>query len=40
VLDRQLIERIAGALPTDEVLVEKDWYIVRAIASRIRISLS
>ena len=30
-LDRQLIERIAGAFPTDEVLVEKDWYIVRAI---------
>jgi hypothetical protein len=31
VLDRQLIERVAGAFPTDEVLVEKDWYIVRAI---------
>jgi len=31
VLDRQLIQRIAGAFPTDEVLVEKDWYIVRAI---------
>jgi len=31
VLDRQLIQRIAGALPTAEVLVEKDWYIVRAI---------
>ena len=30
-LDRQLIQRIAGALPTAEVLVEKDWYIVRAI---------
>ncbi len=30
-LDRQLIERIAGAFPTDEVLVEKDWYIVHAI---------
>ncbi len=30
-LDRQLIERIAGALSTDEVMVEKDWYIVRAI---------
>ncbi|HIJ75744.1 MAG TPA: nucleotidyl transferase AbiEii/AbiGii toxin family protein [Deltaproteobacteria bacterium] len=30
-LDRQLIQRIAGAFPTDEVLVEKDWYIVRAI---------
>jgi hypothetical protein len=31
VVDRQLIERIAGAFPTDEALVEKDWYIVRAI---------
>jgi len=31
VLDRELIKRIAGALPTNEVLVEKDWYIVRAI---------
>ncbi len=30
-LDRQIIERIAGAFPTDEVLVEKDWYIVRAL---------
>jgi hypothetical protein len=30
-LDRKLIERIAGALPTAEVLVEKDWCIVRAI---------
>ncbi len=30
-LDRQLIERTAGALSNDEVLVEKDWYIVRAI---------
>ncbi|MGA2401983.1 MAG: nucleotidyl transferase AbiEii/AbiGii toxin family protein [Syntrophobacteraceae bacterium] len=30
-VDRQLIERIAGAFPTDEALVEKDWYIVRAI---------
>ena len=30
-LDRQLIERIAGALSTDEGLLEKDWYIVRAI---------
>ena len=30
-LDRQLIERIAGAFPTDEVLVEKDWHIVRAL---------
>jgi len=31
VLDRQLIERIAGALSTDEGLVEKHWYVVRAI---------
>jgi hypothetical protein len=31
-LDRQLIERIAGALSTDEGLVEKDWYVIRAIA--------
>ncbi len=30
-LDRQLIERVAGAFTTDEVLVEKDWYIVRAL---------
>lgn len=30
-LDRKLIERIAGAFPTAEVLVEKDWYIVRAL---------
>jgi hypothetical protein len=31
VLDRQLIERIAGALSTDEGMVEKDWHIVRVI---------
>ena len=30
-LNRQLIERTAGALSNDEALVEKDWYIVRAI---------
>ena len=30
-LDRKLIERTAGALLTDESLVEKDWHVVRAI---------
>jgi len=32
VLDRRLVERVAGALATDEGLVEKDWYVVRALA--------
>ena len=31
-LDRQLVERVAGALATDEGLVEKDWHVVRALA--------
>lgn len=31
-LDRRLVERVAGALATDEGLVEKDWYVVRALA--------
>lgn len=31
-IDRNLVKRIAGALATDEGLVEKDWYVVRAIA--------
>jgi hypothetical protein len=30
-LDRRLVERIAGALATDEGLVEKDWHVVRAL---------
>ncbi len=30
-LDRKLIERAAGAIPSDERMVEKDWYVVRAI---------
>ena len=30
-IDRNLVERIAGALATDEGLVEKDWHVVRAI---------
>lgn len=30
-LDLKLIERIAGALSTDEGLIEKDWHVVRAI---------
>ena len=30
-LDRRIIERVAGALATDEGLVEKDWHVVRAI---------
>jgi hypothetical protein len=32
VLDRELVERVAGALATDEGLVEKDWHVVRALA--------
>ncbi|MBF0529565.1 MAG: nucleotidyl transferase AbiEii/AbiGii toxin family protein [Deltaproteobacteria bacterium] len=31
VIDRHLVERVAGALATDEGLVEKDWQVVRAI---------
>ena len=31
-LDRQLVAQIAGALATDEGLVEKDWHVVRALA--------
>lgn len=31
-IDRNLVKRIAGALATDEGLVEKDWHVVRAIA--------
>lgn len=30
-LDWQLIERIAGALSTDEGLIEKDWHVIRAL---------
>lgn len=30
-LDIRLIEKIAGALSTDEGLIEKDWHVVRAI---------
>lgn len=30
-IDRRLVERVAGALATDEGLVEKDWQVVRAI---------
>jgi hypothetical protein len=30
-LDRNLVERVAGALATDEGLVEKDWHVVRAL---------
>ena len=30
-LDRRLIEQVAGVLATDEGLVEKDWYVVRAL---------
>lgn len=29
--DRRIIERVAGALGTQEALVEKDWHVVRAI---------
>ena len=32
-LDRKLVERVAGALATDEGLVEKDWHVVRALAA-------
>jgi predicted nucleotidyltransferase component of viral defense system len=32
VLDRQLVEQVAGALAIDEGLVEKDWHVVRALA--------
>jgi hypothetical protein len=32
VLDQRLVERVAGALATDEGLVEKDWHVVRALA--------
>lgn len=30
-LNRSLIEEIAGALATDEGLVEKDWHVIRAL---------
>ena len=30
-LDEQLVKRVAGALATDEGLVEKDWHVVRAL---------
>jgi hypothetical protein len=32
VLDQQLVQQVAGALATDEGLVEKDWHVVRALA--------
>jgi hypothetical protein len=32
VLDRRLVEQVAGALAIDEGLVEKDWHVVRALA--------
>jgi len=31
VLDKDLIERIAGALGTRPGLIEKDWHVVRAL---------
>lgn len=31
-LDRLLVEQIAGALATDEGLVEKDWHVIRALS--------
>ncbi len=31
-VDRNLVEQVAGALATGEGLVEKDWHLVRAIA--------
>ncbi|BBO83108.1 hypothetical protein DSCO28_36740 [Desulfosarcina ovata subsp. sediminis] len=30
-LERKLIERVAGAFLSDERLVEKDWHVVQAI---------
>ena len=30
-LDKNLIERIAGALGTRPGLIEKDWHVVRAL---------
>lgn len=30
-LDRALVEAVAGELATDEGLVEKDWQVVRAL---------
>ena len=30
-VDRRLIERVAGAIGTQEALVEKDWHVIRAI---------
>lgn len=30
-IDRHLVERVAGALAIDEGLVEKDWHVVRAL---------
>ena len=38
-VDRKLIERIAGALSGDEVMVEKDWYQGSDISLVARISL-
>ena len=32
-LDRRIIERVAGRLSTDEGLIEKDWHIVRALSA-------
>jgi hypothetical protein len=31
VLDRRLVEQVAGVLATDEGLVEKDWHVVHAL---------
>ncbi len=31
-LDRDLVQRVAAALDTSESLVEKDWYVARALA--------
>lgn len=30
-IDRKLVEQVAGALATGEGLVEKDWHVVRAL---------
>jgi hypothetical protein len=31
VVDRRLIERVTGAIGTQEALVEKDWQVIRTI---------
>lgn len=37
--DANILARVAGALAVDEAFVEKDWYVVQAIAALIASAL-